>query len=89
MPDGTAFASMASKGRQALHCRKTADHGHTYRHMKHLAIAAVMLWAAIHFGGLLLSVDDRTTEGSLGRLLEAPARSISNPYDNGYFYLFG
>jgi hypothetical protein len=57
--------------------------------MKHLAIAAVILWAAIHFGGLFFSADHRTTETAFGRLIEPPQRSVENPYSNGYFYLFG
>jgi hypothetical protein len=57
--------------------------------MKHLAIAAVILWAAFHFGGVFFSSDERATEGAFGRLIEAPQRSIENPYYNGYFYLFG
>ena len=57
--------------------------------MKHLAIAAVILWAAFHFGGMFFSSDDRATEAALGRLSEAPQRTIENPYRNGYFYLFG
>lgn len=57
--------------------------------MKHLAIAAVILWAAFHFGGVLFSSADRETATAFSRLVEAPQRSIENPYDNGYFYLFG
>ena len=57
--------------------------------MKHLAVAAVILWAAIHFGGMLFSSEDRAGEIALGRLTDEPARSIENPYRNGYFYLFG
>jgi hypothetical protein len=57
--------------------------------MKHLAIALVILWAVIHVGGLLFSSDDRATEAAFSRLIEAPPRSIHNPYSNGYFYLFG
>jgi len=57
--------------------------------MKHLAIAAVILWAAIHFGGLYFSSDNRTTEAAFGHLIEPPQRSVDNPYYNGYFYLFG
>ena len=57
--------------------------------MKHLAIAAVILWAAFHFGGMIFSSDDRATDAALGRLIDAPQRTIENPYRNGYFYLFG
>jgi hypothetical protein len=57
--------------------------------MKHLAIAAVILWAAVHFGGLYFSADNRTMEAAFGRLIEPPQRSVDNPYHNGYFYLFG
>ncbi len=57
--------------------------------MKHLAIAAVILWAAFHFGGMFFSSEDRATETAFSKLIEAPQRSIENPYRNGYFYLFG
>ena len=57
--------------------------------MKHLAIAAVVLWAAFYFGGMLFLSEDRATEQAFSRLLEAPLRSVENPYYNGYFYLFG
>jgi hypothetical protein len=57
--------------------------------MKHLAVAAVILWAAFHFGGMLFSSGDRAAETLFGRLTDEPARSIENPYRNGYFYLFG
>ncbi len=57
--------------------------------MKHLAIALVVLWAAIYVGGMLFSSQDRATEAAFVRLIEAPTRSIENPYRNGYFYLFG
>ena len=57
--------------------------------MKHLAIAVIILWAAFHFGGGLFFSDDRETASAFSRLVEAPRRSIENPYGNGYFYLFG
>src|SRR4029078_12335096 len=69
--------------------RATGPSDSTYDHMKHLAIALLIIWAAIHFGGQFFSVDDRPTEAALGRLAEAPPRTVYNPYYNGYFYLFG
>jgi len=57
--------------------------------MKHLAIAAVILWATFHFGSMLFLSEDRATEEAFARLIEAPLRSVENPYYNGYFYLFG
>jgi hypothetical protein len=57
--------------------------------MKHLAIAAVILWTTIYFGGMFFSTEDRVSESAFGRLIEPPHRSIENPYHNGYFYLFG
>jgi len=57
--------------------------------MKHLAIAAVILWAAFYFGGMFFSSADRAAESSFSKLIEAPQRSVENPYRNGYFYLFG
>lgn len=57
--------------------------------MKHLAIAAIILWAAFYVGGRYFLSEERANETALGRLVEAPQRSIENPYYNGYFYLFG
>ncbi len=57
--------------------------------MKHLVIAIVMLWAALHFGGMFFSSRDHAADAGFGRLLDAPQRSIQDPYRNGYFYLFG
>ncbi|HKT35074.1 MAG TPA: hypothetical protein VJR03_09600 [Nitrospira sp.] len=57
--------------------------------MKNLAIAVVILWAIFHFGGLLFSSEDHASEVAFARLMEAPQRSVENPYHNGYFYLFG
>ena len=57
--------------------------------MKHLAIAAILLWAAFQFGGMFFSSTDRATEAAFSSLVEPPQRSIENPYRNGYFYLFG
>ena len=61
----------------------------TYVPMKHLVIAIVILWVLVHFGGIFFSSEDRASEAAFGRLIEAPQRSIENPYHNGYFYLFG
>jgi hypothetical protein len=57
--------------------------------MKHLAIAAVILWAAFHFGGMLFFSEDHARGDAFARLIEAPLRSVENPYHNGYFFLFG
>ena len=57
--------------------------------MKHLVIAIIILWAAFHFGGMFFSARDRSPDVAFGRLLDAPQRSIQNPYRNGYFYLMG
>jgi hypothetical protein len=57
--------------------------------MKHLVIAIIILWAAFHFGGMFFSAKDRSPDVAFGRLLDAPQRSIQNPYHNGYFYLIG
>ena len=57
--------------------------------MKHLIIAAVALWALVQFAGMFWSSKDHFSDGTLATFLEAPQRSIDNPYHNGYFYLFG
>jgi hypothetical protein len=57
--------------------------------MKHLIIAAVVLWILFHFAGIFWSSKDYLPDGTLAKFLEAPRRSIVNPYHNGYFYLFG
>jgi len=57
--------------------------------MKHLIMAAVALWALFQLAGLFWSFKDRFPEGSFAELLEPPQQSIENPYQNGYYYLFG
>jgi hypothetical protein len=57
--------------------------------MKHVVLAVVVLWAAVHFGGMLISSHNRLADAPFDRLLDAPLRSIQNPYRNGYFYFFG
>jgi hypothetical protein len=57
--------------------------------MKQVAIAIIALWVAVQFGGMLMSSSHRAADAAYDRLLDAPLRSIQNPYHNGYFYLFG
>jgi len=57
--------------------------------MKHLIIAAVVVWILLQIGGMLWSAKDHGADGAFARFLDAPQRSIENPYHNGYFYLFG
>jgi hypothetical protein len=57
--------------------------------MKHLIIAAIVIWVLFQFGGMFWSSKDHVADGTFARFLEAPQRSIANPYHNGYFYLFG
>ena len=57
--------------------------------MKHLLIAGGVLVILLQLGGLMWSSYEDTAKGAFKKLIEPPPRTISNPYENGYFYLFG
>lgn len=57
--------------------------------VKRFLIAAGVLVVLLQLGGLMWSSYDHAAKGVFAKLLEPPPRTISNPYDNGYFYLFG
>ena len=57
--------------------------------MKHYIIAAIVIWLLIQFGAIFWPSKDYGADGTFARFLEAPQRSVVNPYRNGYFYLFG
>jgi hypothetical protein len=57
--------------------------------MKHLAIAAIGFWILFQLGRMLWSSNDHGFDEAFANFLDAPRRSIENPYHNGYFYLFG
>lgn len=57
--------------------------------MKHLIIAAVVVWVVLQLGGMFWSSQDHALQGAFAKFLQAPQRSVENPYHNGYFYLFG
>ncbi|WP_455246000.1 hypothetical protein [Petrachloros mirabilis] len=57
--------------------------------MKHLLIAAAILFILFQLGGLLWLSNNHGNTETFARLLDPPPRSIQNPYQNGYFYLFG
>ena len=57
--------------------------------MKQLIIVAILIWALLQVGGLLLTSKDPVPAQTFSRFMEAPSRLITNPYHNGYFYFFG
>ena len=67
-----------------------ADHEiSTYISMKHLIIGVVLLWALFQISSLLWSSKGQPPSATFTRLLEPPQYRLTNPYENGYFYLLG
>jgi len=61
----------------------------TYAPMKHTIISVIAIWVLFQFGAMFWSSKDHAADGTFASFLEAPPRSVANPYHNGYFYLFG
>src|SRR5690242_338062 len=57
--------------------------------MKHLTITAIVLWFLFQLGRMLWSSNDHGLDEAFSKFLDAPQRSVGNPYHNGYFYLLG
>lgn len=81
---------------QATH-QVTPNDSHTLRPtelftlipMKHLVIPALVLVALFPLGGLIWRSEDHLTAETFSQFIQPPPRLITNPYHNGYFYLFG
>jgi len=57
--------------------------------MKHLIISLVILWAFFQISSLIWSSKGQPPSATFTRLLEPPPHRLTNPYENGYYYLLG
>jgi hypothetical protein len=57
--------------------------------MKHLIIGIVVLFALFELSSLIWSSTGQPPSAIFTRLLEPPQYRLTNPYENGYFYLLG
>ena len=57
--------------------------------MKHLIIGVVVLFALFELSSLIWSSKGQPPSATFTRLLEPPQYRLTNPYENGYFYLLG
>ncbi|MBI3806988.1 MAG: hypothetical protein HY281_05655 [Nitrospirae bacterium] len=57
--------------------------------MKYLIIGVVSLWALFQLSSLIWSSKGQPPSATFTRLLEPPQYRLTNPYENGYFYLLG
>ena len=57
--------------------------------MKHLIIGIVVLFALFELSSLIWSSKGQPPSATFTRLLEPPQYRLTNPYENGYFYLLG
>jgi len=57
--------------------------------MKHLIISIVVIWVFFQISSLIWSSKGQSPSATFTRLLEPPQHRLTNPYENGYFYLLG
>ena len=57
--------------------------------MKHLIISVFALWAFFQISSFIWSSKGQPPSPTFTRLLEPPQQRLTNPYENGYFYLLG
>jgi hypothetical protein len=57
--------------------------------MKHLIISIVILWGVFQISSFIWSSKGQPPSAILTRLLEPPQYRLTNPSENGYFYLIG
>jgi hypothetical protein len=57
--------------------------------MKHLIIGVVILWVLFALSSFIWSSKGQPPSATFTRLLEPPPHRLTNPYENGYFYLLG
>ena len=57
--------------------------------MKHLVIALVIIWAVFQLSSYIWSSKGQSPSPLFTRLLEPPQYRLTNPSENGYFYLLG
>jgi hypothetical protein len=57
--------------------------------MKHLVIGIVLIWAIFQLSSFIWSSKGQSPSPLFTSLLEPPRYHLTNPYENGYFYLLG
>ena len=57
--------------------------------MKHLIIGIVVILAVFQLSSFIWSSKGQSPSPLFTRLLEPPQYRLTNPYENGYFYLLG
>jgi len=57
--------------------------------MKHLIISITILWVFFQISSLIWSSKGQPPSATFTRLLEPPPHRLTNPYENGYYYLLG
>ena len=57
--------------------------------MKHLVIGIVLIWAIFQLSSFIWSSKGQSPSPLFTSLLEPPQYRLTNPYENGYFYLLG
>lgn len=57
--------------------------------MKHLVIGIVLIWVIFQLSSFIWSSKGQSPSPLFTRLLEPPRYHLTNPYENGYFYLLG
>lgn len=57
--------------------------------MKHLIIGILILWAILALSSFIWSSKGQSPSATLARLLEPSQSRLTNPYENGYYYLLG
>lgn len=57
--------------------------------MKHLIISIIVIWAFFQISSLIWSSKGQPPSATFTRLLEPPQYRLTNPYQNGYYYLLG
>jgi len=57
--------------------------------MKHLIISIIVIWAFFQISSLIWSSKGQPPSATFTRLLEPPQYRLTNPYENGYYYLIG
>jgi hypothetical protein len=57
--------------------------------MKHLIISIVAIWAFFQISSFIWSSKGQSPSATFSQLLEPPQYSLTNPYENGYYYLLG
>ncbi len=57
--------------------------------MKHLILGILILWAFLALSSFIWSSKGQPPSATFTRLLEPPQLRLTNPYENGYYYLLG